>query len=519
MVRSKDRRHYRSVGRLLVRATAHAALPLPDCPDPDGDIEHCLRWLKEVWEFDAVADAVRQASPDLAGRLDALGDMVAPGRRQTRRLVLSLLRYLIRLRHRPTPFGLFAGVAAAEFGPALVVGWDEHHRPVLRAAASAVARAIRQLEVDPAVLARLSLVSNDLAFVRGARLVVPRRPRVGEPAVGQESLRYGGALQLVVCATQTPASFAELTGMLAAEFPAASRSMIETFVMSLVRHGVLISNLNAPSTVVDPLGHVRRVLGDDAGQVSTVLAAEPGQVWPDRPPTAADLVLDCSLVLPESVQREAESAVSVLARLSPMPFGTGAWRQYHNRFFERYGIGALVPLRDVVDPDVGLGFPHGYLGAAPAVPPPVSERDRRLLDLAQAAALEGRSEVVLDERLIEELAVGDSQSAVLPPHLELRFRLHTAGREELDAGDFTLDVLSCSRGIGTTTGRFIEVLDAPGRDRLASLFQTLPAGDPDALPVQLSFPPLDPGDAHVARAPQLLPHVIAWRSTARTERA
>lgn len=41
--------------------------------------------------------------------------------------------------------------------------------------------------------------------------------------------------------------------------------------------------------------------------------------------------------------------------------------------------------------------------------------------------------------------------------------------------------------------------------RLARAVARLPAGDPEALPVQLSFPPLAPGDAHVARAPALLP--------------
>jgi hypothetical protein len=57
--------------------------------------------------------------------------------------------------------------------------------------------------------------------------------------------------------------------------------------------------------------------------------------------------------------------------------------EYQARFKQRYGPGALVPVRELVA-DSGLGYPDGYLGAPP--PPAwrtLTERDAALLALIQ----------------------------------------------------------------------------------------------------------------------------------------
>jgi lantibiotic biosynthesis protein len=70
-------------------------------------------------------------------------------------------------------------------------------------------------------------------------------------------------------------------------------------------------------------------------------------------------------------------------------------------------------------------------------------------------------------------------------------------------------VVGVSRGAGTMTGRFASVLEPSGQERMAGMLARLPAADPGTLPVQLSFPPLAPGAAHVTRVPGLLPAVIS----------
>jgi thiopeptide-type bacteriocin biosynthesis protein len=249
----------------------------------------------------------------------------------------------------------------------------------------------------------------------------------------------------------------------------------------------------------------------ELGAVAGSAAAGPTVAGPTvaGPTVAVDMRVDCSLVLPPLVAREVEAAASVLARLTESPSGSPAWRSYHNRFFERYGIGSLVPVRELADPDIGLGFPSGYLGAEPETREPVTARQLRLLTLAQAAALDGRQEIVLDEGLIGELEIGDQARTHVPPHLELRFRLQASCPEALDCGDFQLVAVGPSRGVGTATGRFIDLLGPGDRARAATLFERLPVSQPGTLAVQMSFPPLDRRHAHVARAPELLAATIS----------
>ncbi|HEY5836950.1 lantibiotic dehydratase, partial [Streptomyces sp.] len=74
---------------------------------------------------------------------------------------------------------------------------------------------------------------------------------------------------------------------------------------------------------------------------------------------------------------------------------------------------------------------------------------------------------------------------------------------------FRLEVVSVSRGVGVTSGRFLSVLAPEDRAALAAELSDLPTGDAGTVPAQLSFPPLLPDSAHVIRTPRVLPLVIS----------
>jgi thiopeptide-type bacteriocin biosynthesis protein len=162
----------------------------------------------------------------------------------------------------------------------------------------------------------------------------------------------------------------------------------------------------------------------------------------------------------------------------------------------------------VVDLDTGVGFPDGYTQTTPPEAAPLTPRDHLLLTLAQRAALDGCRTVELDETLISQLDRGPARPR-LPSHLEVSVRVHAVDLGALQCGDFTIEVLSVSRGAGVLTGRFLPVLAEPDRDRLAAALSDLPAGDPDTVVAQLSYPPLDPAVGHVVRTHQTQPVLIS----------
>ncbi|WP_435601415.1 lantibiotic dehydratase [Streptomyces sp. C10-9-1] len=497
-----------------------------------------MSWLRAVWADRDVAEALRYSSPILAAQVRALCTAEHPALRDVQRAALSVARYLLRAQHRATPFGLFAGVATAEFGPQARADWGEEHVAVGRAGAGWLAALVERLESCSDLLERLPVVVNNTVTYRGDRLIVPFQPDVQDDRTRavEASLALTGPVHAVLGATQAPIRFGTLVDKLQAEFPEAGPEKARQLLAELIRRRVLITSLHAPSTETDALGYlVSQLDAVDAGSLAPVaetvrelhairaglgecathsgrdsVAARMRDLVPGlrRHPVALDLRLDALLVLPEAVAREIERAALVLTRLSIRPYGTAAWKEYHQRFYERYGIGTMVPLMEAVE-DSGTGYPDGYPGApGGARRPRVSARDDALVRLAQAAALDGRDEVILTDEQIEALDVGPDEPR-LPPHLEIRVWVHATSLEELQRGRFQLETVSVSRGAGVSTGRFLTVLAPADREALATELADLPAADSNTVPAQLSFPPLLPASAHVTRTPQILPTVIS----------
>ncbi|MFF3750513.1 lantibiotic dehydratase [Streptomyces sp. NPDC002018] len=496
-----------------------------------------MAWLRAVSGSDDISESLHHASPDLATHIQALCSAEAPRGRDVQRAVLSVARYLLRARSRPTPFGLFAGVTTTALNGPARAEWGAGHSVTARASAEWLTAIVARLEGCPPLLERLPVMANDTLMTRGDRLIVPYQPNVQEQRTRavEASLPLTDPVAAVLTAARTPVPFGAVAAKLLADFPAAGPEKAAKLITELISYRVLITSLRAPATEPDALGFlltrlaavaadsVASIAGlvrelraihasltkcsarSDREAVATRMRAQvPGL---RRHPLAVDLRLDAAVSLPPAVASEVESAALALARVSPAPYGTEAWKAYHQRFYEKFGIGSMVPLRDVVA-DSGIGYPDGYPGVTGERRPRISERDEALVRLAQRAALDGHDEVVLDEAMIAALERGPEQVRV-PPHLEVGVSVHAAGTEDLERGDFRLEVVSVSRGAGVSVGRFLGVLGPAERTALVAELADLPTADDNTRAAQISFPPLLPESAHVTRTPQVLSLVIS----------
>jgi hypothetical protein len=522
-------------------------LSLPNLTDDTADqLQQWRRWLDSVWAHETIAQAIELASPVLAARVRQLrtGHRCRP--HEARRVVLSVLRYVLRVSSRATPFGLFAGVAPVRFGPQLVVTNGGDHRAVARVDNEWLAMVIARLEGCPELLRRVAVVVNNLAFVRDGRLVIPFTQQPAEPdrtAPAEVSVRNTRAVATVCQAAESPIGSSDLAGKLTAAFPDTPVPVVEQMIAELVNHRVLLTNLRPPMTSTDPLTHLITALtsvGADevrdvaplvqelrdvdavlarhnrsrqptvAQQARTAAIQGLATIVPVEQPLTVDLRLDRGIVLPHTVAREVEGAASVLARLTPHPYGPPAWIDYHARFLERYGIGALVPLLDITDPDTGLGFPAGYRDSRIPIPTTgLTDRDTKLLALAQRAAVDHSREVVLDDHAITGLMVDGAATMQPQPHTELCVRLHAPTSDAMTRGEFDVAVLGVSRAAGTMAGRFLDLLEPTDRERMARVYAHLPTANDGALLAQVSGPPLYLRTENIARIPTVVPDTVS----------
>lgn len=529
---------YRDIGVALVRASARATPSRPPWPDltgsPDDRTAGWRDWLSALWEDELLAEAITLASPVLATTVQAIcaGKEIPSPR--VRRAAESAVRYLLRASTRATPFGMFAGVAPAAFASRASVTWGAGHRAAARPDAEWIEAAAGQMAADPGLSARLAVTWNSLSYQRGEMLVLPCQPRTGGQAPSDVCVRISRPVGLVMESAQSPVTMGCLARTLSAAFPDASEAVIGRMLAELVTRRFLVPALCVPMHATDPLSHLADVVTAAQGPASLAgnlaairqhlsdhqraptvqarkqardraaarMSAMSGGV---RPAVAVDLRLDLSVTLPPLVVSEAAAAASALARLAPHPHGNPAWRQWHSLFLDRYGAGAIVPVRDVINPDTGIGYPAGYRGSPRTVPPASrSGRDTALLRMAQHAALSGNPEISIGEDAIGELAAGHRPPRAYP-HTELRFSLHAATPGDLDRGRFSLAVTTASRQAGTSIGRFLYLLDPTDRQRAAVALVGMPTVTGGAAIAQLSCPPLSARLHNIARAPAIFP--------------
>jgi thiopeptide-type bacteriocin biosynthesis protein len=518
----------------MLRAAARPVECAPASWPVLEDAESCRSWLSEAWALPGFADAIGFASGAFAANVEAVLEGRAGDAKRVRRVTVSVLRYLLRSLGRPTPFGLFAGVGAVQVGGEVQAAWGMRHRLLVRADMLWLDDVIERLEATPGILPHLDVVASDLAADRGDRIEVPRGP-------GRVTMRNTAVLRLVRQAAAAPVSAAELADTNARAFPGVPAEVIGEVLVTLVGQGLLITNLRAPMTETDPLGHLigslgqladctgdadrahvrdlreiqgllnaHNTSGDPAGQArlrSTAIVRMRRLSLAGRTPLAGDLHLDCDITIPDGLAGEMARSVTALVRLTRRPRPDPAWNDWCREFWDRYGTGAVVPVTEAVHPDAGLGWPGGFPGSMlPEPEPGISQRDIELLRLAWEATAGQQDEIVLTDDVIAAVtADAPVDDRWIPPHVEMAARIRAVSPQALQTGDYTYTVHP-AQSFGTLTSRFGPAVANAGLD---AVFAATPAGVDGALSVQVSFPPLFPHSENVARIPAHLPDVLS----------
>ena len=458
------------------------------------------------------------------------------------RLAGKLLRYLIRMSTRPTPFGLFAGVGLASWGASTDLALSGERTSRTRPDMGWLLEFVAVLERRPEVRAGLRVFANPAAFVRADRVFLSERAPVadsdepGRPV----SLRATNPVCRALALARKPIRYEELVATLAAEL-AVDRGKVERLVDQLWEHTVLLSDLRPPMTVTEPARYVANRLaeipaaGEHAAALTDLLAeiaawdeldAEQATTsYPKlvaraesvhsikksaRGPFQSDMAVGLAgRQINRAVAEEAARAAELLLRLSCSPRGLPHLDEYRSRFEERYGSDREVPLLELLDPEVGLGptdrsisdsHPHG--GAL-------------LTDLALNAIRDGALEIELDEASIAELETWSASPENAPTSVDLAVFVTAPFREAIDDGDFRV-VIGPNVGAhvaGRTLGRFADLLGAPAEAALREVAAAEDALAPGRLWAEVSYLPQQTRISNVAVRPLTRGHELAFDTT------
>lgn len=452
-------------------------------------------------ESPLVRTALRIGSPSLAEALDR------PGPR-TGRTGRSLLRYLVRLSTRPTPYGLFAGVALGRWGASTTLALEPERPTRTRPDMGWLLGRVLAWEQDREVRPHLRLQANPAVVLRAGRAFLGERTRFQdgriEPVV---SVRATRLLREVLARTRRPVAWSDLRDGLGGP-----PDRVETFLHELLDGTILLTDLRPPLTDPDParwvLERLRSIPPLESQAQELAGLVEQARRWDALPVEAREeafqglpepVQVDSALrlrgsELSEEVAREVARAAELLLRLTPFPRGLAYLREYRSRFVERYGLHRDVPLTELVDPVLGLAPPAGVSEE------PQARRNQVLLDLAGRALARRQRVLELDDEVLALLAPSRPQPQLAPATMDLCALVAARDRESLDAGEFMIVVGPNlgSEEAGRNLGRFAGLLGAELDDLLEGLARIEESARPGTLRAEISYLPRKLRSANVA---------------------
>lgn len=483
--------------------------------------------LKVYQENPLIRLAVKIASPVLGTALNTAD--VPP------RAVRKLRRYLVRMATRPTPFGLFAAVATGHFAASSSIKAGTvpsfiRARPDMEF----VTELVRALEQNNEVLLNVRLRKNPAIVKSFGRAFLLSRYTADGP---EATIRYSDAAELAFYHSENGISGAELQEILTRRWPESSQQIPE-FLVSLVRLRFLLTDLMPLTTSLSPATWLwRRLKAVQAAaplceQIAEVLAScrelnrhfNDGAIseihLPATVSTSTERVqVDSGLRLYESrlsalVAAEAAKAAELLLRLSPWTEGPPWLFKARQCFVERYGAGAEIPIRKLLDEiDFSAGSRFEYS----------SHSDRRASTLHSLVldAAQNRSTIVeLNDDNLALIEYQTPERGSLPISLDIAFSIAAKSARDIDDGRFLLVVspVTGANAAGKMIGRFADILGPDIFNKLASINAAEQAlCGPNSILAELIFHPSKARSANVIIRPNVRSHYIILDGSSSTE--
>lgn len=298
----------------------------------------------------------------------------------------TLLKYLIRMSSRPTPFGLFTIVGFGSFTNNLInLNFINKTRFRARADLGWITKLVTQLESNEDILKSCHLFVNpQLLYVNGRISSTEFIDFTNPNNVTKKSIKSTEFLSFVFKILKRPKKY----GFVLKELSNKYNERKEIFVPllnKLIKESFIITDLRPPLNLLDPMEYlIKKVQKKDIHKnlisinncIKTINYSQNknflrnykslklqidrllGEEQTDYVRLENILDYQTPFKLPKSIGYEAAEMMELLLGLTTNPRGYSSIKHYKERFIEKYGEYALVPLVDLLDADKGLGSPY-----------------------------------------------------------------------------------------------------------------------------------------------------------------
>lgn len=511
---------------------------------PLQSVERLLTALKHddlanLFRDECIIEAIEGASP-------AMGEQLRSGRQSGAEIKETLLKYVLRMSTRCTPFGLFAGGAVGYVAPKSTFDFRQRKvSPHRRLDTEALVDLALTLTSHPAVKENILFHANETAYRIGDRIRYTERSwKNGHWHYFASEVPADPAILHVLDRARGGASVPELAQSIAGDQPLASAT---EFIRQLIEDGLLMSELmptptgsdsfqilihkldgrSIPADLPGSLRQIQNLLAQTEraqplGEIRAILIERFGLDGKVSSVVQTDALIEGGInQLSQAVYDQLRKTLLPLHVLSRFTTEPADLLTFKNRFYARYQE-QEVPLLLALDGDTGIGYGQsmGLFGEAEQLigdlPVPDStatgptfhsdELHDLRLRLYTRSLTDGFKPVTITDGDLALLGKGELP---LPPSYYAFGSFLAASAAAIDQGEFQflLKALSGPSGF-TLMGRFCAI-DAQLAQLVGRHMARQQARQPELIYAEIAHLP-QPRTGNVVRRPHLCPYEIPY---------
>lgn len=451
--------------------------------------------LEELVNIGNIKEAIQIASIDLFQNINKFDSDIYS----------TLLKYLIRGTTRTTPYGLFSGVSIGSFSDKsnIIIMPMDTFRKRMRVDMEWLYGVIDIIQNHSEYFDDLKVKFNEIVYKKGNRLINPYVSNLGliDKKDGDivSSIRETKLINIVRENTKDYISISKLVRILKKTYNNIDDNKIYSYIGNLIKNDYLISELRPTLIEHDPLEDLlnklktysnkskifielkkiklqidiyNKTLIGDGSSLYTEILNSMKEIYNE---CKNYLQVDSSINTLENklnicISSEVENYCNMLHRIGISKIENISLKQYKEEFIEKYGVNIEIPILELLDEDIGLGAPSGYMTPRSKrnIDYDISiEKMKKAKDYIKSKIIEseckGLNSIELREEDIEKIAEDNQISELeeMSPSLEFNIIISAERCEDIDNQDYLLFIgpnIGSSKA-GKTFGRFMDILE------------------------------------------------------------
>ena len=488
-------------------------------------------YLSHLFETDSfLREAIFIASPSLH---HALSDLQKKSKKEKEQITSSLLKYVLRMTSRSTPFGLFSFVSLGAWnscGNAMLdlTKIDKRARPDMGWLVQTFDKICDELKQSKL----LQVKSNPLVYQFGGRAFLNYMRKKSGNESTKLSIRYNFLTQTILEIAKRTVSIEELGAKVLEKHPTLDLEKIHGVIEKLIEQQLLclalFPSLLTNSPYNDLLNNLEQSPELTSAFAGLFKASAPIEEYNLMPPGQGEKLLarvqdemaasnkapsyvqvdafyKDTISIPSHVSQELNNAAEVLWKLSYKMRGVSSLSAYHVKFLEKYNSDRLVPILELLNEEMGLGIPDIY-SETPRNGAQAIEEDygwKKWIRSEWISSIhERREEIELTDEILAPLTKHvKKENAALS--FELFCEIVSDSAEQVDKGEFNIIFTGKTTQAGSVFGRFIDCLGDNAKNQLQKLLLDEEALDPSCLFAESSYTPVSDRSGNVAIHPPL----------------